>query len=116
MFDMFEIEHFAENKREVEVVVLNERQNGILAFLEQEGRASVKKLAEHFFVSEMTIHGQPFDTRPLRDAADRRKCRPDFAMQRHHRLDDPLLRLGLPLGALLQFVLSLRHCVNIAVH
>ena len=55
MFDMFEIEHFTENKGEVEVVVLNERQNGILAFLEQEGRASVKKLAEHFFVSEMTV-------------------------------------------------------------
>lgn len=36
-------------------MILNERQNQIIRFLKERNRASVRKLAAHFFVSEMTI-------------------------------------------------------------
>lgn len=36
-------------------MTLNERQNQIIRYLKEQRRASVKKLAAHFFVSEMTI-------------------------------------------------------------
>lgn len=36
-------------------MVLNDRQEKILAFLKENNRASVKKLAQHFYVSEMTV-------------------------------------------------------------
>lgn len=36
-------------------MILNDRQNELLKLLKKHGRMSVKKLAEHFYVSEMTV-------------------------------------------------------------
>lgn len=56
MFDMFENEHFSDNICKGDgKMILNDRQNELLKLLKQHGRMSVKKLAEHFYVSEMTV-------------------------------------------------------------
>lgn len=52
MFVMFENEHFAE---QTEALIMNERQQDMIEFIGRKKRASVKALAAHFFVCEMTI-------------------------------------------------------------
>lgn len=52
MFDMFKNEHYDKQEK---LMVLNERQEKILVFLKENKRASVKRLASHLYVSEMTI-------------------------------------------------------------
>jgi hypothetical protein len=66
-------------------------------------------------VREMAVDRQSLDACSLRDRADRRPSGPDFPMQRHHRLHDPLARLGLPFGALLHLVFARLHSLNIPV-
>ena len=53
MFDMFINEHCGAQRGGN--TMLNERQQDIVEFIKKEKRASVKKLAAQFFVSEMTI-------------------------------------------------------------
>lgn len=46
-------------------MILNDRQNELLKLLKEQGRMSVKKLSQHFFVSEMTVR---------RDLKEMEKC------------------------------------------
>lgn len=57
---MFENEHFGEQSActqdtEGSIMILNERQSAMLEWIQAEHRASVKALAKHFYVSEMTV-------------------------------------------------------------
>ena len=54
MFEMFKIEHFSKQKG-VGHMALNARQIDMAAYLKQNRCATVKKLASHFYVSEMTV-------------------------------------------------------------
>ena len=54
MFEMFKNEHFSEQKG-VGHMELNARQIDMAAYLKQNRCATVKKLAAHFYVSEMTV-------------------------------------------------------------
>jgi hypothetical protein len=59
---------------------------------------------EAALVGKVRIEGVPLHAGALRHHAERRRCRPDAAVQINRRLDDALPRLSLLLGAFFQGV------------
>ena len=54
MLELFINEHFVKHFGGIEMV-LNKRQEQTVELVKAEHRASVKRIAQHFFVSEMTV-------------------------------------------------------------